>query len=175
MQRKAGVRMKIRKMTRCALLAAVMAVCAWISVPVGELAVSLQTFAVFLTLGFLGGRLGSAAVLVYLLLGAAGVPVFAGFRGGIGVLLGPTGGYLWGFLAACLTYWALEERMPRWAAMAIGMLGCYACGTLWYYVAFWESGLWPVILTCVVPYIIPDAVKIILALSVSQQLSRLVR
>ena len=103
MQRKAGVRMKIRKMTRCALLAAVMAVCAWISVPVGELAVSLQTFAVFLTLGFLGGRLGSAAVLVYLLLGAAGVPVFAGFRGGIGVLLGPTGGYLWGFLAACLT------------------------------------------------------------------------
>lgn len=167
--------MKIRKMTRCAMLAALLTVCAWISVPVGDQAVSLQTFAVFLTLGLLGGRLGSATVLVYLLLGAAGLPVFTGFRGGIGVLLGPTGGYLWGFLAACLLYWALEDRLPRWGNMVVGMLCCYACGTAWYYFAYAPGALWPVILTCVVPYVIPDALKLLFALKVSEKLNWLVR
>lgn len=167
--------MKIRKMTRCAMLTALMAVCAWISVPVGDIAVSLQTFAVFLTLGLLGGRLGSVTALVYVLLGAVGVPVFTGFRGGFGVLIGPTGGFLWGFLAACLLYWALEKRFPRWLNMTLGMLCCYACGTAWYYFAYGEGALWPVILTCVVPYIIPDAVKIILALTVSKKLNHLMR
>lgn len=167
--------MKIRKMTRCAMLAALLTVCAWISVPVGDQAVSLQTFAVFLTLGLLGGRLGSATVLVYLLLGAAGLPVFTGFRGGIGVLLGPTGGYLWGFLAACLLYWALEDRLPRWGNMVVGMLCCYACGTAWYYFVYAPGALWPVILTCVVPYVIPDALKLLFALKVSEKLNWLVR
>lgn len=166
--------MKIRKMTRCAMLAALLAVCAWISVPLGDGAVSMQTFAVFLTLGLLGGRLGSATVLVYLLLGAAGLPVFSGFRGGFGVLLGPTGGYLWGFLMACLLYWAVENRLPRWVAMIFGLLCCYACGTAWYYFAYAPGALWPVLLTCVVPYIIPDVLKLILALIVSAKLSRLV-
>lgn len=167
--------MKIRKMTRCAMLAALLTVCAWISVPVGDQAVSLQTFAVFLTLGLLGGRLGSATVLVYLLLGAAGLPVFTGFRGGIGVLLGPTGGYLWGFLAACLLYWALEDRLPRWGNMVVGMLCCYACGTAWYYFVYAPGALWPVILICVVPYVIPDALKLLFALKVSEKLNWLVR
>lgn len=162
-------------MTRCAMLTALMAVCAWISVPVGDNAVSLQTFAVFLTLGLLGGRLGSVMILVYLLLGAAGVPVFTGFRGGIGALLGPTGGYLWGFLGACLIYWALEKRLPRWLNMALGMLCCYACGTAWYYIAYAQTGIWAVILTCVVPYMIPDTIKIILALTVSNRLRELLR
>jgi biotin transport system substrate-specific component len=167
--------MKIRKMTRCAMLAALMAVCAWISVPVGNQAVSLQTFAVFLSLGLLGGEFGSATVLVYLLLGAAGLPVFTGLRGGVGVLLGPTGGYLWGFFVACLLYWAVENRLPRWGAMVLGLLGCYACGTAWYYFAYAQGALWPVILTCVVPYLIPDGLKLLLALTVSKKLNDLVR
>lgn len=167
--------MKIRKMTRCAMLTALLAVCAWISVSVGDNAVSLQTFAVFLTLGLLGGRLGTVTVLAYLLLGAVGVPVFTGFRGGIGALLGPTGGYLWGFLVACLMYWLLENRLPRWLNMAFGMLCCYACGTLWYYFAYAEVTLWPVILTCVIPYIVPDVIKIILALTISDRLRELLR
>lgn len=162
-------------MTRCAMLTALMAVCAWISVPVGDNAVSLQTFAVFLTLGLMGGRLGSVTILVYLLLGAVGAPVFTGFRGGVGALLGPTGGYLWGFLGACLIYWALEKRLPRWLNMALGMLFCYACGTAWYYIAYTQTGIWAVILTCVIPYMIPDTIKIILALTVSNRLRELLR
>lgn len=161
--------MKTRGMTRCALMAALMAVCAWISVPVGDSAVSLQTFAVFLALGVLGGRAGMAACVVYLCIGAVGVPVFTGFRGGIGVLLGPTGGYLWGFLLAALCYWFLEGRMPRWLTMALGMAVCYACGTAWYYLAYAGGGLWAVILQCVVPYLIPDAIKISLALMLTDR------
>lgn len=162
--------MKIHIMTRCALFAALMAVCAWISVPVGDMAVSLQTFGVFLALGVLGGRQGSASIFVYLLLGAVGLPVFTGFRGGVGALLGPTGGYLWGFLGAGLIYWLLEDRLPKWFAMVLGMLVCYACGTVWYYFAYAGTGLWAVILKCVVPYLIPDGVKITLALALTRRL-----
>jgi biotin transport system substrate-specific component len=157
-------------MTRCAVLAAVLAVCAWISVPLGDQAVSLQTFALFLTLGLLGGRLGTVTVLVYLLLGAAGLPVFTGFRGGIGVLLGPTGGYLWGFLAAGLVYWLLEKRLNQWLNMLLGLAACYICGTVWYYCMFAPGALWPVVMTCVAPYLLPDVVKLVLAVTLSRRL-----
>lgn len=167
--------MKIRDMTRCAVLAAVLAVCACLSVPLGDQAVSLQSFGVFLALGLLGGRGGTLTVLVYLLLGAAGVPVFSGFRGGVSVLLGPTGGYLWGFLAACVLYWLLERRLPQWVNMALGMALCYLCGTAWYYFMYAPGDVWPVVLTCVVPYLVPDAVKIFLAAALSRRLKRLVR
>lgn len=164
--------MKIRNMSRCAVLAAVMTVCAWISVPLGDQAVSLQTFALFLTLGLLGGKLGTVTVLVYLLLGAVGLPVFTGFRGGMGILLGPTGGYLWGFFGSCLIYWFFETRFPRYLNMTLGLLACYFCGTAWYYYMYAPGALWPVIMTCVVPYLIPDAVKLLLALPLSQRLKQ---
>ena len=167
--------MRIRNMTRSAVLAAVLAVCAWISVPLGDQAVSLQTFALLLTLGLLGGRLGAMTVLVYLLLGAAGLPVFTGFRGGVGVLLGPTGGYLWGFLASSLLYWMLEKRMDQRLNMLIGLALCYACGTVWYYYMFAPGALWPVVMTCVVPYIVPDLVKLMLAAILSRRLKWLMR
>ena len=162
--------MKIRDMTRCALMAALMAVCAWVSVPVGDGAVSLQTFAVFLALGVLGGGPGLGAIFVYICLGAMGAPVFTGFQGGLGVLLGPTGGYLWGFLAAGLVYRLVQGRLPMGAAMALGLLACYACGTAWYHLAYAEGGLWLVIARCVVPYLLPDALKICAAVYTAKRL-----
>lgn len=162
-------------MTRCALFSALMAVCAWLAVPVGEIAVSLQTLGVFLTLGLLGGKRGTAAILVYLCLGAVGLPVFTGFQGGFSVLLGTTGGYLWGFLGAGLVYWGSEKHLPLWARMSLGLLICYLCGTLWYYCAYTQTGLWAVVLKCVVPYLIPDAVKLSLAILLTGKLKRLER
>jgi len=163
--------MAVKNMTRCALFAALLCVCAWISVPVGGVVISLQSFAVFLALATLGGKLGTVCVAVYLALGAVGVPVFTGFQGGFSALLGPTGGYLWGFLAAALLYWGLEKRLPNWGCMILGMAVCYACGTAWYLLAF-GGGFFPVLLLCVVPYLLPDAVKIALALLLSRRIRK---
>ena len=157
-------------MVRCALFAALLALCAWISIPVADIAFTLQTFGVFLTLGLLGGKRGSSAILIYLLLGAAGMPVFSGFRGGIGMLAGVTGGYLWGFLFSGLTYWTLE-RIGKLPAMVGGLFVCYLCGSLWFYL-YAGGGIWVILLRCVVPYLIPDGIKIALAYSLSSRLSR---
>lgn len=167
--------MKIRNMTRCAVLSAMLAVCAWLSIPLGDQAVSLQTFGVFFALGLLGGKLGTVTVGVYLLLGAAGLPVFSGFRGGVAVLLGPTGGYLWGFAAAAVLYWLLEKRLVSWLNMALGLMVCYLCGTGWYYFVYAPGALWPVIATCVLPYLLPDTLKFLVALTLSKKLKLLVR
>ena len=171
--RKAGVRMKIRNMTRCAVFAAVIAVCAWLSIPLGEHAVSLQTFAVLLTLGCLGGKAGCAAIGVYLLLGAVGIPVFTGFRGGFGMLLGPSGGYLWGFLLMGLVYWLLESRLPVWAAMVLAMMSCYLCATFWYGLLYTPNALGQAFLICVLPYLLPDSIKLFFALTLAKRLKPL--
>lgn len=164
--------MKIRSMARCGICAAAMAVCAWLAVPLGDLAVTMQTFGVFLALGLLGGKLGTAACGVYLLLGAVGLPVFSGFQGGFGVLLGPTGGFLWGFFAAAILYWLLENRLPKWLSMGLGMLLCYACGSVWYYFLYAGMGIHLILLKCVVPYLIPDGIKITLALLLAGKIRR---
>lgn len=83
-----------------ALMAALIALCAWISVPLGPVPFTMQTFGIFAALGLLGGRRGTLAFLIYLLLGIVGLPVFSGFSAGAGVLFGATGGYLLGYLAA---------------------------------------------------------------------------
>ena len=80
--------MKIRTMAQCGLFAALMCICAWVSIPFGDTVFTLQTFCLFLMLELLGGKRGSLVCLLYLLLGIAGLPVFSGFRGGLGVLLG---------------------------------------------------------------------------------------
>ena len=157
-------------MVLCALFAALIALCAWISVPVADIAFTLQTLGVFLTLGLLGGRRGCAAIGIYLLLGAAGLPVFSAFQGGIGILAGVTGGYLWGFLFAGLAY-RLLERFGRLPAMLAGQLLCYLCGSLWFYL-YAGGGLWLILLRCVIPYLLPDALKLALACSLSRRLAR---
>ncbi len=160
-------------MTQAAIFAALIAVCAQLCIPVADIALTMQTFAVFLTLGLLGGKWGSVSILLYLLLGAAGLPVFSAFRGGAGVLLGATGGYLWGFLASALVYRA-AARFGVLPAMVAGQLACYVCGTVWF--LFWSGGgLAFVLLRCVVPYLLPDVLKIRLAYTLSTRLKKHIR
>lgn len=160
-----------RKLTRCALFAAMMALCAWIGIPLGHTVFTMQTFGVLLALGILGGKRGTISILCYLLLGAAGLPVFSGFRGGIGAILGPTGGYLWGFLATGLVFWLLE-KWSRPAAMIAGILVCYACGTIWY-MTYTGGALAAVLAQTVLPYLIPDALKLVLALRLTKRLKKI--
>lgn len=174
--------MKIRNMVLCALFAAQMCICAWISVPLGDVAFTLQTFSLYLTLGLLGGKKGSLVCLVYLLLGAVGLPVFSGFRGGLGVLLGTTGGYVAGFLAAALLYWAAThcfgDAFPvRFVVSLLGLLACYALGTAWFMTVYLQSGnpigFGAVLMKCVVPYVLPDTVKLALAMLLTAKLKPL--
>ena len=160
----------VRNMVLCAQFAALTAVCAWISMPVFDIAFTLQTFAIFLSLGLLGGKRGCAVIGIYLLLGAVGLPVFSAFQGGFGILAGATGGYLWGFLAAGLVY-RLLEGCGKLPAMIAGQLVCYLCGSLWFYL-YAGGGLWLILLRCVIPYLLPDAAKIFLAYSLSRRLGR---
>lgn len=161
-----------RKLTRCALFAAMIALCAWIGIPMGHTVFTMQTFGVLLALGLLGGKRGTVSILCYLLLGVVGLPVFSGFRGGIGAILGPTGGYLWGFLATGLVYWALE-KWNRPLGMIAGLVLCYGCGTVWY-MHYAGGALAAVLMQAVVPYLIPDGLKLVLALRLTRRLERYV-
>ena len=164
--------------TFIAMFAALMAVCSWISIP-ATVPFTLQTFAVFLTTGLLGGRRSTIAVVLYILLGAVGLPVFSGFTGGIGHLLGPTGGYIFGFIFTALIMWLIEHRngrsLPVLAfSMAAGLLICYGVGTEWFVFVYTRSNdpvsFAAALSWCVVPYIIPDAVKIVLAVILTRRL-----
>lgn len=166
-------------MALCALFAALLAICGWIAVPAGDIVFTMQTFGIFLTLGLLGGKRGTLSILVYLLLGAAGLPVFSGFRGGIGALLGVTGGYLAGFLFTGLVYWLVTTcGGPKLLAMMLGLLTCYTFGTFWFRFGYLQSGsaigIGAVLLKCVVPYLLPDGLKLALALLMTRKLKRFV-
>ena len=165
-----------------AVCAAVMAVCSWISIP-AAVPFTMQTFGVFLAVGLLGGRNGTLAVVIYLLLGAAGLPVFSGFTGGIGHLFGATGGYIIGFVFSALLMWLMERFLGRSlkalvASMIAGLLVCYAFGTAWFMVVYARDsgsiGMITALSWCVFPYIIPDALKILLAAVMTRRLRPLI-
>lgn len=160
-------------MVRAAVFAALMAVCAWISIPVLDVAYTMQTFAVFLTLGLLGGKWGTVSILIYLLLGMIGLPVFSGFQGGFGALLGITGGYIWGFLGAGLVYWGFEKLCKPFG-IVLAMLCCYLCGSIWFAFYAGSAGFAAAVVKCVIPYLIPDAVKLTLAYALSKRLQKYV-
>ena len=166
-----------------ALMAVIIAVCSWISIPT-TVPFTLQTFGVFMAVGLLGGKKGTISVLVYILLGAVGVPVFAGFSSGIGVLFGTTGGYIVGFLLSGLVYWAMTaafgEKLPIMIiAMVLGLLVCYAFGTAWFMIVYAKNtapiGLMTALGWCVFPFIIPDCIKLALAVVLTKQLKKYVK
>ena len=155
-------------MTRSAFFAALITVCSWLSVPIGDIAFTLQTLGIFLSLTILGGKWGSVSILIYLLLGAMGLPVFSSFRGGIGMLLGATGGDLWGFALGGLVY-RLLERFGSLPGLIAAQLVCYVCGTAWF-AMYSGGGIGFVLLRCVVPFLIPDFLKIWLTLYLKNRL-----
>lgn len=171
--------MKTREAALTGVMAAGMAVCAWISVP-GPVPFTLQTMGVFLAVGLLGGRLGSLAVGAYLLLGAVGLPVFSGFSGGIGRFAGVTGGYLIGFLLIPLVMWGAQTLFGKGPVVfvlsaVVGLAVCYAFGTAWFVLMYAATsgpiGVVSALWSCVIPFLIPDALKLALALVLSRRLA----
>lgn len=167
----AVTRSKTYDLVYIGIFAALMAVFSWISIPTA-VPFTMQTFGVFLAVGVLGGKSGTLAVLVYIILGAAGLPVFSGFTGGLGILFTNTGGYIVGFLFSALLMWGIEKLLGRKPVIQIismlaGLIVCYAFGTAWFMILYTRSagpvGIGAVLGWCVLPFIIPDLIKIALA------------
>ena len=172
--------------------AALITICSWISIPLGPVPFTLQTLGILAVMLTIGGRRGTIAILVYLALGAVGVPVFAGFKGGIMSFIGPTGGFLIGFVFGALVYWLLEKlflkklmttTVKTWI---FGMLGfvvfevvMYIVGVIWFMTVYAAQtgpvGLATVMSWCVIPFIIPDIVKMVVAVLTGERASKLIR
>ena len=116
-------------------------------------------------------------MLVYLFLGMVGLPVFSGFSGGMGVLLGPTGGYLIGYvLCTLITGKLVEGQVSSLFAMALGTLACYLLGTAWFLVVMDGTYTWgQALLVCVVPYLIFDSIKIFAAAAIAVPIRKILR
>lgn len=155
--------MKTKQLVRIALMAAVLCVLAPWKIPVGPIPITLASFGVYLAAGVLGPLEGTIAVVVYVLLGAVGVPVFSGFTGGAGCLLGLTGGYILGYIpCAAVSGLLMGRNAPLWRralALVAGTAVLYALGTPMYCI---QSGkaLAAALAACVLPFLPLDAVKI---------------
>ena len=178
-----GPRIKTLDLVYIAIGAALIAICSWISIPTA-VPFTLQTFAVFAVLSILGGRRGTISVTVYILMGAVGLPVFAGFKGGIGVLFGNTGGYILGFLLTGLIYILFQKLFGQKdltdiIALILGLIVCYAFGTAWFMHLYLkntgEVGLMTVLSWCVFPFIIPDLIKLALAFVISRRVKGVIK
>lgn len=163
----------VEGMCRTAIFTAVLAVLAQISIPMaGGVPVTLQTFAVVLSGIVLGGRGGAMACIVYLVLGLVGVPVFSGFKGGPGVLLGPTGGFIISFPVMAYFAGMASNRAVRsvsggtvfWskvflAGLMPGMIFNYAAGAVWFDLVT-GSGIMAAVTACIAPFVINDLIKL---------------
>ena len=179
----AAAKSKTYDMAYIAVFAVLMAICSWISIPTA-IPFTMQTFGLCLTGGVLGGKRGAVAILVYILMGAVGVPVFAGFSGGAGVLFGTTGGYIIGYIFSMMVMWAMEKIPGKkvWVlavSMVLALAVCYLFGTAWFMVLYARKsgaiGLGAALGMCVIPYLIPDLLKIGLALVVTKRLEKAIR
>ena len=173
-------KLKVLDLIYIAIFAVLISICAWVTIP-GIVPFTLQTLGIFCTVGLLGGRRGTITLVIYLLLGIIGLPVFAGFRSGLGVLLGTTGGYIIGFVCIALVYWLItsllgEKTWCKILGMVLGLIVCYAFGTVWYMVAYasqtGSTGLLAVLGLCVFPFILPDLAKLCLAMIIIKSLQK---
>ncbi|MDO4285646.1 MAG: biotin transporter BioY [Eubacteriales bacterium] len=167
---------KIRNICYIGLFVAVIAVLAQISIPMpGGVPMTLQTFAIPLAGMVLGARRGAVASIVYLIVGAVGVPVFAGFSGGFANVIGPTGGFLISFplMALCAGLGMKKGGQPAiLGGLFLGALLNYVCGTLWF-MAVMGSSLAAALTACVIPFLPTAVLKIILVDLVGVRCKRL--
>ena len=173
---------KIKDLVLISLFSAVIVICSLITIP-SAIPFTLQTFAVFLCLNILGAKRGIISIIIYILLGIVGLPVFSGFNGGIGALFNVTGGFIFGFILSALVYWIItiifrskSGKAVNFIASFSGLLVCYMSGTVWYVLFFVNNGesisFISAITVCVLPFIIPDILKILLSITISERIKK---
>lgn len=180
---KIKVKTTTRDITYIAMSVALMTICAWITIPM-TIPFTLQTFAVFAITGLFGYKRSIFAILIYIFLGSIGLPVFSSFKSGFGVLIGNTGGYLIGFIFTALIIGLIikffgSKSYIMFIAMVLGMLVCYIFGTAWFMYLYTKNtgtvGLYTVLTWCVFPFILPDLLKMALAIFIIKRFSKFVK
>jgi biotin transport system substrate-specific component len=161
-----------------ALFSGITAICAWITIPTA-IPFTLQTLAIFLMAQLLPLKYSLISVGIYIAMGIVGLPVFSGFQGGAGVLLGPTGGYITGFVFIILITGLVAKReskkpFAKLSAMTSGLLLCYLFGTLWFMLTAKATFLSAVII-CVVPYVVFDIAKMALSVILCNRLKKFLK
>lgn len=159
-----------------AICACLITVCSWIYIP-SAIPFTLQTFAVFLVVGLFGAKRGLFSIIIYIALGIIGIPVFSGFNSGIGAVMGPTGGYIIGFIFVPVVYCIFTKAFKdstavKFISLLIGLVICYLFGSLWFVLVYNKTGNIGLIKTlslCVIPFIIPDIIKLSLAILISNK------
>ena len=171
-------RLKLKSFISVSLFSAVIAVCSFFSIPFA-VPFTMQLFGVFSALYLLGGKRGTLSICLYVFLGALGLPVFSGFTGGIGKILDLTGGFITGFIISGIVFWIFTSLFKGKRSGILGLFlslpACYLTGALWY--AFHSGGellpsLKGAFITCILPFIIPDLLKIALAVFVSEKIKK---
>ncbi len=170
---------QLRMMVYASLMAALMAAGAFLAIPIGPVPIVLQNMFVFLAGLLLGSRWGLAGVAVYLLTGACGLPVFAGGLGGIGRIVGPTGGYLLGYLPAVFIAGYISEKTGKRVGYDILAMICatavlYACGVTWLKILTgmtWSKTM----MVGMYPFLVGDALKIVAAALIARALRPIIR
>ena len=169
----------VYSITMAATFAAIITICSWISIPVMTVPFTLQTLAIFLCCWTLDFKTSMFAITAYILLGIIGVPVFANFSSGISAILGPTGGYLIGFVLMPPTYYLIakigKEKLPfRIIGLLAALFVCYLFGSIWFYFVYLGKGtadsFGNVLSWCVIPFIGPDLVKGLFAVIIGEKL-----
>lgn len=174
---------RIKTYVLISLFTAIIAVCSFITVP-AAVPFTLQTLGIFTALSVLGGKRGTVCTVLYILLGILGIPVFSGFSAGLGHLLGATGGYIIGFIFLSLTYLIItavfgNKFTVKAVGLVSGLLICYLFGTLWYMAVYLKTlttdAFISTLSVCVLPFIIPDLIKIALSLFIDRKIPNTVR
>ncbi len=170
----------IRKLTLTAMFTALTAIFSQIQIPMQPVPINLAMLSVFLAGGLLGWKYGSVSMIVYVLLGLFGAPVFAEFSGGAAILFGRTGGYIFGYIAAAFLTGLLSNtnllkaRFMLPLSMTIALLSCYFLGTAWF-MLITKTDLWQALVWCFFPFLIGDALKITVATILIPQIRKVAK
>lgn len=172
-------KISIRDMVMVALMAALTCILAPLSIAIGPVPISLTNLVVYFSVILLGKRYGTLSYIVYLLIGLVGLPVFSKFQGGVAILVGPTGGYIIGFIFMAIIAGIFVERFDgnRFmyaVGMVLGTLVVYAFGTAWFCYIM-DMGVMKALSLCVFPFVLVDLGKIILAVIIAPKMKRLIK
>lgn len=166
---------KIKDLVHISIFAIIIAICSYIYIPL-TIPITLQTFGVYITCLLLGGKKATISIVIWILLGIIGLPVFSSFKSGLSAIFGPTGGYIIGFIFTGLIMWLFESfyknnKIFTLYIMIFGQLICYIFGTVWFILIYINNGnqmsISKAISICIAPFILFDIVKIVFAIIIS--------